>query len=122
VTRLPPVRKRPRMGVKEAVQRVFQTHRAFLRSHQCVVPGCVRGSIEVSHLRNAANSGVGLKPIDSDAVPMCGGADPASHHAEYHRVGHKTFERKYGIDLYSLAAAFVRRTTDRKLKEFLRKW
>lgn len=119
--RLPPKRIRPRAGIREdETQRVFQAHRMFLRSHRCVVDGCLREPIEVSHLRTAANSGMGLKPCDADAVPMCGGLDPDSHHAEYHRLGHYTFQAKYGLDLWKLAEEFSRRTTDRKLKEFLR--
>lgn len=121
MSRLPPKRVRPRSGIRDdKTQRVFPGHRRFLHGHHCVVEGCMRTPIEVSHLRNAANSGVGLKPCDSDAVPMCGGIDPASHHAEYHRIGHKSFEDKYKLDLFKLAAEFARRTSDRKLREYLR--
>lgn len=117
---LPPRRSAPRSGILRAPERVWQRHRKWLRGFQCVVTGCGRGPIEVSHLRTAANAGTGLKPHDSEAVPMCGGLDPEAHHAEYHRIGHKSFEAKYGIDLAKLAAELTRRSPDTAMRESLK--
>lgn len=115
MTRLPPKRVRPRSGIRdEETRRVYQTHRMFLRGHQCVVPECVEGPIEVSHIRNAANSGIGIKPRDDSATPMC-----RIHHMEYHSMGHETFQAKYKIDLYALAEEFVKLTTDKALRKKL---
>lgn len=118
--KLPPRRARPRSGIPRAARREWSRHRAFLRRHGCVVPGCVAEPIEVSHIRTAANAGIGLKPHDAFAVPMCGGLHPDAHHAEYHRIGHHSFETKYGVDLNALAAEFVRRSPDADMRVSLR--
>jgi hypothetical protein len=51
---------------------------------------------------------------------LCG-ADPArgieGHHAEYHRIGHDRFERKYQVDLRAIAAEFVRASPDREMRQ-----
>lgn len=51
---------------------------------------------------------------------MCGGIGPDSHHAEYHRIGHDTFQTKYGIDLWAIAAAFVKASPDIAMRESLK--
>ena len=102
---LPRRRKPPKSGISRGPQREWPRHRAFLRRHHCVVPGCMAEPIEVSHIRTASNAGTGLKPHDAFAVSMC-----HRHHMEYHRTGHDTFERRHIIDLYALAAEFVRRS------------
>lgn len=116
---LPAKRKPISARIAHYPERVYQRHRKWLRSHECVCTlspkslGCA-GRIEVSHIRTAANSGTALKPMDSSAVPMC-----EAHHKQYHR-GDKTFERIYGLDLAKLAAEFASRTPDEKLREVLR--
>ena len=67
------------------------------------------------HLRSAANSGMGLKPSSSFGVSGC-----RAHHHEAHVIGHDSFARKYGIDLWALAAEFVRLSPDTAMKEALR--
>jgi hypothetical protein len=114
-TRLPPKRRRQRYGIERAPQRVWPRHRAWLRRHQCVVPNCQGGPIEIAHIRSAANAGTGLKPGDHSALPMC-----TSHHAEQHRAGMLTFAAKYGLDLAGLAAEFTRRSPDKAMREALR--
>jgi hypothetical protein len=84
------------------------------------VAGCEREPIEVSHIRSAANAGTGVKPHDQYAVPMCGGIGPDSHHSEYHRIGHASFSRNYGLDLWAIAAEFTRRSPDTAMKEAIR--
>lgn len=76
--------------------------------------------IEVSHIRTAANAGTGLKPHDASAVPMCGGFGPLAHHAEYHRIGHDSFEKKHGVNLKAQAAEFTRRSPDAEMRASLR--
>lgn len=46
-----------------------------------------------------------MKPSDRWAVSLC-----AMHHREQHRIGEPAFERRYGVDLRSLAAEFARRS------------
>lgn len=82
-----------------------QAHCNFVRSHECVVPGCDRRPIEVAHVRSGSDAGLGRKPSDYFTVSMCGG--PMGHHSEQHRIGEGPFERKHGIDLHALAAEFA---------------
>lgn len=87
-------------------------HLKFVRSHECVVPGCHRRPIEAAHVRTGTVCGVGLKPDDSWVVSMC-----RDHHAEQHRIGETSFEAKYSIDLKALARAFVKESPHRKKLE-----
>lgn len=112
---LPARRKRPKMGVQKAPQRVFQTHRQFVRRHRCSIKGCEDGPIEFAHLRTAANSGMGLKPPDWEGISLC-----RSHHRRGHDIGHDAMARENGMTLDQLrqiAKDFARATTDRALKE-----
>lgn len=117
---LPPRRKPLRSGIERGPKREWARHRAWLRRHQCVVTGCAREPIEVSHIRTAANAGIALRPHDSSAVPMCGGIGPEAHHAEYHRIGHASFEAKYGLNLKATAAELTRQSPDTDMRASLR--
>lgn len=64
--------------------------------------------IEVAHINRSAHRGMGEKASDAFTVALC-----RDHHAETHR-GEKTFERKYGMDLMSLAHSFYRSSPHRK--------
>ena len=126
---LPKKRQKPSSGILRAPERVYQRHRKWLRSHECVCTMAggdgfkgdgehswfCQGTIEVSHIRTAANAGTALKPMDCSAVPMC-----QFHHAQYHRRGHDIFERAYKLDLTKLAAEFAAKTPDEKLREVLK--
>ncbi len=117
---LPPKRQKPRSGIKRAPAREWPRHRAFVRAHGCSVPNCNQCNpnrpyqIEFAHIRSAANSGIALKPHDAFGISLC-----ATHHAEQHRIGQLAFERKYGLDLTTLAREFVRASPDRAMKESL---
>ncbi len=115
MTRLPPRLKPKKSGIERAPRRIWPRHEKFVRLHGCVVPGCQNAPIEFMHLRSAANSGMGLKPHSSFGVSGC-----REHHAEAHQIGHDTFAAKYGIDLWALAAAYVRASPDRAMKESLK--
>lgn len=75
-------------------------HRDWVRSHHCSVPGCQLMPIEVAHINRASTRGMGQKSSDGQTVSLC-----REHHAESHR-GERTFERKHGLDLMSLAREF----------------
>lgn len=112
---LPKKAKRPKMGVREPVRLVFNVHRAFVKRHGCAIRGCMRTPIEFAHLRTAANSGMGRKPMDCFGVGLC-----QEHHREAHQHGHDTMARRNGMtldQLFALAAEFTRATTDRALRE-----
>lgn len=112
---LPARRKRPPTGIERAPKREWPKHRAFVRRHQCVVPGCQAGPIQFAHLRTAANAGTSIKPHDQFGVSMC-----ALHHVEQHAIGAPAFERRYGLDLFKLAAEFTAKSTDVAMRESLR--
>jgi hypothetical protein len=42
------------------------------------------------------------------------------HHAEQHRIGTNDFNRKYGIDLWDIAAEFARRSPDWEMRASLK--
>ncbi len=112
--RLPPRRKPLRSGIEREVKREWPRHRKWLRTFHCVTPDCDGSQIEVSHLRSAANAGVGIKPHDAFAVPMC-----SECHRYYHNIGHKAFERINMVDLFAMAAMFRRQSPDRAMRESL---
>lgn len=112
---LPRRRKVNKSGIERAPKRQWPRHEAFVRRHSCVVPGCENQDIEFMHLRSAANAGTGLKPHSRFGVSGC-----REHHAEAHRIGHDSFARKYGIDLWAIAAAFVKASPDVAMKEAIR--
>jgi hypothetical protein len=78
-------------------------HLRWIRRQSCVVPDCRSfAAIEAAHVRTAGNAGTGIKPHDKFTVPMC-----REHHAEQHKRGWRTFERRYGLDLLAEAAKYA---------------
>ncbi len=53
--------------------------------------------IEAHHVRKGA--GIGLKPSDRAAAPLC-----MEHHSEGHTLGWRSFEVRHGLDLTAIAA------------------
>lgn len=118
---LPKKRQPQRSEIVRAPRREWQRHRKWLRSHECVCSlapqgfSFCTGPVEVSHIRTAANAGVGLKPHDAFSVPMCN-----AHHANYHRWGHDSFEGYFNLDLAKLAAEFTAKSPDKAMRESLK--
>lgn len=112
---LPKRRPPTRSGIQRAPERVWPRHRKWVRSHGCCVPGCEDGPIEFAHVRSAANSGTGLRPHDAFAISLC-----RAHHAEQHRIGVKSFEDKYNLDMGLAAIEFTRKSPDRAMRESLK--
>lgn len=119
---LPPKIKRSKMGVRsfgvdvagriERVRLVWPRHERWVRQRSCCVPGCPCTPIEFMHLRTAANSGKSEKPHSGFGISGC-----THHHREAHVIGHNAFSAKYHIDLWGLAAEFVTRSPDRRMRE-----
>ena len=80
-------------------------HRAWVRRHHCSVAGCHQRPIECAHVRRGTGGGVALKPSDKWVISLC-----SYHHAEQHRIGELSFERRYQLDLAELAREFARRS------------
>lgn len=60
-------------------------YRKFIESLPCMVPGCMEcreGYVAAHHCRNLGGGGIGLKPSDFDAVPLCD-----KHHKSVHQKG-----------------------------------
>lgn len=79
-----------------------QAHCNFVRQHECCVPGCVERPIEVAHVRRGSDGGMGKKPSDWNTLSLC-----RDHHAEQHRLGEQSFEKRHGIDMRRLADMFA---------------
>ncbi len=81
----------------------------------CVANDECRGRIHRHHVRKGIpyveQGGTGEKPHDKWCVPLCDG-----HHEECHR-GHDTFEKKYGIDLKSVAERLWQQSPHRRKYE-----
>lgn len=108
---LPPKRQKPRSGIQRAPKREWPRHRRFVRSRICCVPNCDIGAvIDFAHVKTRGAGG-----HDCYGVSLC-----RIHHAEQHAIGVDTFQRKYGIDLWALAAEFTRLSPDQAMKESLR--
>jgi hypothetical protein len=86
-------------------------HLEFVRSQACVcsAAGDCYGPIQAHHHRTASNSGIGMKPADTFALPLC-----MKHHAAGHKMGWKTFERKYRVDL-AAEARFLASAADQEM-------
>jgi hypothetical protein len=72
-------------------------HLAFVRQLPCVACGRAAPS-EAAHVRTGTDGGVGIKPPDRYAVPLC-----ADCHAKQHRVGELSFWSALRIDPVSVS-------------------
>lgn len=77
-----------------------QAHAAFVRSHECCIPGCTARPIEFAHVRKGSGAGIGQKPDDWRGVSLC-----AEHHRRQHTIGEEAFWR--GIDVEALIREFI---------------
>jgi hypothetical protein len=112
---LPRKLKPPKMGVRPSLQKIWPRHRRWVKAHGCCVRGCQASAIEFAHLRSAGNAGTGQKPHDVFGISLC-----CAHHDEQHRLGATAFGRKYQLDLWALAAEFVRRSPDWEMRVSLK--
>jgi hypothetical protein len=85
-------RAKPKRSLRSRV-----AHLAFVRQLSCVACGKAAPS-EAAHVRTGADSGVGMKPSDRYAVPLCSGC-----HAKQHRIGELTFWSALRIDPLNVA-------------------
>ena len=87
------VRHKPKPELRRRVH-----HLAFVRQLPCVTCGRAAPS-EAAHVRAGTDGGVGLKPSDRYAVPLC-----TACHAKQHRIGEVSFWSALRIDPLSVAA------------------
>lgn len=69
-----------------------QAHLSFVRSFHCAIPGCQDVPIEAAHVRLGSGAGLGQKPHDWRAVPLC-----KFHHTSQHAQGEDTFWQTYKV-------------------------
>lgn len=104
---LPKRRTRPKMNVREPSDRRCLGHLRWIRQHFCAVTGLdgheCKGRVEAHHVRKGTDGGVGRKPSDKWAVPLCVTAHEALHHQ-----GQITFEKRWNIDLKEIAEGLAR--------------
>jgi hypothetical protein len=112
---LPRRLKRPKLGVQVPPGKIWPRHRRWVKSHGCCVPGCDATVVDFAHLRSASNAGMHQKPHDIFGVSLC-----RQHHIEQHSLGIDAFDRKYGTDLWALAAEFARRSPDAEMRATLK--
>jgi hypothetical protein len=72
-------------------------HLAFVRQLSCVACGKAAPS-EAAHVRTGTDGGIGVKPADRYAVPLC-----TACHAKQHRIGELSFWSALRIDPLSVA-------------------
>ena len=72
-------------------------HPAFVRQLPCVACGKAAPS-EAAHVRTGTDGGVGVKPGDRYAVPLC-----AACHTKQHRIGELSFWSVLRIDPLNVA-------------------
>ena len=86
------MRSKPKPNLRRPAQ-----HLAFVRQLPCVACGKAAPS-EAAHVRTGTDGGIGVKPGDRYAVPLC-----AACHAKQHRVGELTFWSGLRIDPLNVA-------------------
>jgi len=92
-------RKPPRMGLREPTRINCPAHLQFVRGLQCVVSdGRCDGKMHAHHVRLGSRAGLGRKPGDDRAVPLC-----ATHHQLLHDGGQATFQARHCVDLNDVA-------------------
>ena len=85
----------PRKSKPDLRRRV--QHLAFVRQLACVACGKAAPS-EAAHVRTGTDGGVGVKPGDRYAVPLC-----AACHTKQHRIGELSFWSGLRIDPLNVA-------------------
>jgi hypothetical protein len=106
------LRKLPKKPKRETRFR-SQRHLKHVRSHYCV--SCdADAPIEAAHLRIGTDGGMGLKPSDFFAVPLCGGSDGSGCHQRQHTIGERTFWREVGKDPLEIIEELIRTSPVRR--------
>lgn len=105
-------RIRLRMNVRPPGRIRSPSHLAWVRGHECAIAHhpahFCEGKIEAHHVREDGNAGTGLKPDDSETVPLC-----AKAHRYGHDKGWASFAKEFAVNLMSIAMDLWRRSPHR---------
>lgn len=87
-----------------------QQYRAWVRGFPCAIAGkcghaCVK-TMACAHVRKGTDGCKDVKPSDWWTIPLCDDYAGGGAHGEQHRIGEPAFERKYGIDMKTLARSY----------------
>lgn len=121
---LPRRKKRERTKQADPDRVDSKGHLQFVRGFECAIARknyiwrdggatgvsdhiCV-GKTEAAHVRTGTDGGIGIKPSDCYAIPLCSAA-----HREQHTIGETAFERRYGINMRKLADEIWQRSPHR---------
>ena len=99
------IRKLPKKAKRETRFR-SQRHCGHIRQHACVICDA-SAPIEVAHLRLGTHTGMGQRPHDWSATPLC-----KSCHARQHVEGEATFWA--GKDPHAIIEALIRTSPVRR--------
>lgn len=107
-------RKPLRSGIKRAPERTWRKHEQWVRGWACVAfvkdPDGCKGKIQCCHTRIGTGGGTSIKPPSWYCFPAC-----ETHHEEQHRIGERSFEVKYGVDLRAAAMKLARMSPDKAM-------
>lgn len=111
---IPNRRKPQRIGLRHSPLIRSDSHLRWVRGFECccAASGNCEGRIEAAHVRSETDGGMGVKPSDRYAVPLCSG-----HHAEQHRLGEGPFEALYKISMRKIADALWAKSPHRAAAE-----
>lgn len=115
-------KKLKRTRIKKTERLEWPRHRRFVKSHECAIMGlgapnwsdCCNGRIEFAHIRLGTHTGMKQTPHDRFGISLC-----RKHHREAHKTGEATFQQKYKFDWQALAAEFVSKSPDLKMRACL---
>lgn len=124
-------RRRERMNVRPPERVRSEGHMQWVRGHECAVSDKTwfdeldditrrhrcDGKVQSHHVRVEGQGTTGEKPGDDKTVALCDLA-----HREGHRIGWKSFEAKYRVDLTAIARELWARSPhrvkhERKMRE-----
>jgi len=112
------------VSAKQPDPRRSSSHLAAIRQLPCIACGR-EGETEAAHIRVGTDGGMGVKPHDKFAVPLC-----RACHRQQHQVGEVTFWSGLGIDPTGAANALwvksgdldaMRRIVERNLQPIARR-
>lgn len=71
------------------------------------------GPVQAHHVRLGTGGGIGLKPSDAAAVPLC-----PHHHRVLHQIGQRTFDTRFGLCLQDIAYLMAQASPHLKETEY----
>ena len=99
-------RKPEKTGIRKPAQLRSPAHLQWVRGHVCATEtDQCEGKVEAAHVRTGTDGGMGLKPSDSFAIPLC-----RWHHTQQHQMGERAFELFHQISMLRIAEDLARRS------------